>query len=122
MIDRFISPIYLLRINIKTQQAYDNGQVQLLLCLYGTIPISYRGVTYNIPIAVWLPLSFPKHPPIIFVTPTNNMSVRMGKHVDLAGKVYHPMIATWHTRSEVRDKFQLEAGQLFKKKEARKNA
>ncbi|KAI9329005.1 UEV domain-containing protein, partial [Zopfochytrium polystomum] len=79
---------------------HDNGQKQLLFCLYGTIPISFRGSTYNIPIAVWLPYSYPRHPPFCFVTPTATMLVRQGKHVDLSGKVYHPLLSTWHTRPD----------------------
>jgi ESCRT-I complex subunit TSG101 len=90
-----------MRILYSIKTAHDNGQVQLLLCLYGTIPVSYRGATYNIPVAVWITPSYPKHPPIVYVTPTPNMLVKMGKHVDLAGKVYHPMLATWHTRPDV---------------------
>ncbi|KAJ3110731.1 hypothetical protein HDU96_006341, partial [Phlyctochytrium bullatum] len=78
----------------------DNGTTAVLLCLHGTVPITFRGATYNIPVAVWLPFTYPQHPPMAFVTPTATMLVRMSKHVDLAGKVYHPMLALWHTKVE----------------------
>ncbi|KAJ3412686.1 ATP-dependent RNA helicase ddx24 [Chytridiales sp. JEL 0842] len=85
----------------------ETGQPQTLLCLYGTIPVSYRGATYNIPIAVWIPLTYPRHPPMPLVTPTSTMVVRMSKHVDLQGKVYHPMLANWHTQPNERSLSQL---------------
>ncbi|KAJ3215813.1 hypothetical protein HDU67_010306 [Dinochytrium kinnereticum] len=79
---------------------HDNGTNAVLLCLHGTVPVTFRGVTYNIPIAVWIPSSYPAHPPMSYVTPTATMLVRMSKHVDLAGKIYHPMLAVWHTKTE----------------------
>ncbi|KAJ3052527.1 hypothetical protein HDU99_008158, partial [Rhizoclosmatium hyalinum] len=75
---------------------HDTGESVVLLALQGTLPVSFRGVVYNIPVAVWIPLTYPRHPPIAFVTPTANMLVRSGRHVDLAGRVYHPMLANWH--------------------------
>ncbi|KAJ3102821.1 hypothetical protein HDU97_000278 [Phlyctochytrium planicorne] len=81
-------------------EAHDNGTSAVLLCLHGTIPITFRGVTYNIPIAVWVPFTYPLHPPMCYVTPTATMLVRMSKHVDLAGKIYHPTLAVWHSRPD----------------------
>ncbi|RUS14556.1 UEV domain-containing protein [Endogone sp. FLAS-F59071] len=60
---------------------YDNGHTQLLLCLYGTIPITYRSAPYNIPVAFWVPTDYPHFPPIPYVKPTSNMLVRPGKHI-----------------------------------------
>ncbi|KAJ3139403.1 hypothetical protein HK101_003647 [Irineochytrium annulatum] len=79
---------------------HDNGRSEVLLCLHGTVPISFKGVTYNIPVAVWVPQGYPQHPPMAFVTPTATMVVREGKHVDKAGRVYHPVLAGWHTNSQ----------------------
>ncbi|KAJ3070920.1 hypothetical protein HDU98_006056 [Podochytrium sp. JEL0797] len=31
-----------------------------------------------------------------FVTPTQSMLVRPGRHVDQSGRVYHPLLANWH--------------------------
>ncbi|KAI9353730.1 UEV domain-containing protein, partial [Obelidium mucronatum] len=75
---------------------HDSGESLILMALHGTLPVSFRGVVYNIPVAVWVPLTYPRHPPIAFVTPTANMLVRAGRHVDLAGRVYHPILANWH--------------------------
>ncbi|RUS33394.1 UEV domain-containing protein, partial [Jimgerdemannia flammicorona] len=75
--------------------AYDNGHTQLLLCLYGTIPITYRSSPYNIPVAFWVPSEYPHFPPIPYVKPTSNMLVRPGKYVDVSGLCYHPYRASW---------------------------
>ncbi|KAI9263185.1 UEV domain-containing protein [Phascolomyces articulosus] len=76
---------------------YNDGNTQLLLCLYGTIPITYRSIPYNIPVAFWIPSEYPNHPPIPFVKPTANMLVREGKHVDKSGLCYHPYRSSWQT-------------------------
>ncbi|KAI9488515.1 UEV domain-containing protein [Zychaea mexicana] len=76
---------------------YNDGKTQLLLCLYGTIPITYRSIPYNIPVAFWIPSEYPQHPPIPFVKPTANMLVREGKHVDKSGLCYHPYRSSWQT-------------------------
>ncbi|KAG2175644.1 hypothetical protein INT43_001291, partial [Umbelopsis isabellina] len=74
---------------------YDHGDTQLLLCLYGTTPITYRSSPYNIPVAMWIPTDYPTHPPIFYVKPTSNMLVRPGMHVDVSGLCYHPYLASW---------------------------
>ncbi|KAI9090083.1 UEV domain-containing protein [Phlyctochytrium arcticum] len=79
---------------------HEDGRTVVLLCLHGTIPIKFRNVTYNIPIAIWVPYSYPSQPPICFVSPTTSMLVRASKHVDLSGKIYHPYLAYWHMNSE----------------------
>ncbi|KAF9909475.1 hypothetical protein BX616_011152 [Lobosporangium transversale] len=79
---------------------HDNGRSQLLLSLVGTIPIVYQSATYNIPVAFWLPTSYPSVAPIVFVTPTALMLVRAGKHVDISGRCYHPYLAYWSNKSD----------------------
>lgn len=75
--------------------AYDHGDTQLLLCLYGTTPITYRSSPYNIPVAIWIPNDYPLSPPIFYVKPTSNMLVRPGINVDVSGFCYHSYLATW---------------------------
>ncbi|KAG0004210.1 hypothetical protein BGZ79_009959 [Entomortierella chlamydospora] len=79
---------------------HDNGRSQLLLSLIGTIPIVYQSATYNIPVALWLPTSYPSVAPIIFVTPTAQMLVKAGKYVDISGRCYHPYLAYWSNKSD----------------------
>ena len=69
--------------------------------LVGTIPITYRNATYNIPIAVRVLPQYPQRAPDIFVTPTPNMVVKPSQHVDERGRVYHPNLAYWASRPDV---------------------
>lgn len=81
---------------------HENGKSELLVHIFGTIPVIFRGATYNIPISIWVPHQYPKHPPIVFVTPAKDMAIRPGNHVDLSGKCYHPYLANWVNYSDVR--------------------
>ncbi|KAJ5459553.1 uncharacterized protein N7458_001105 [Penicillium daleae] len=74
---------------------YENGFSALLLHLVGTLPVDFRGTTYRFPIALWIPNTYPREPPIIYVTPTQDMAVRVGQHVTLEGRVYHHYLAHW---------------------------
>ncbi|KAK0546559.1 Suppressor protein stp22 of temperature-sensitive alpha-factor receptor and arginine permease [Tilletia horrida] len=71
---------------------HDDGRSQLLLEIHGTIPITYKGATYHIPISLWIPHAYPQAQPIVYVTPTAQMLVRKGKHVDPSGRVMHPYL------------------------------
>ncbi|GFG02510.1 tumor susceptibility gene 101 protein [Aspergillus udagawae] len=74
---------------------YETGFSALLLHLTGTIPVSFRGTVYKFPIALWIPNTYPREPPMVYVTPTPDMAVRVGQHVTLEGKVYHHYLAHW---------------------------
>lgn len=77
------------------QKASNDGHTQLLLCLHGTIPITYRSIPYNIPVAFWIPKEYPKSSPIPYVKPTANMLIREGRHVDISGMCYHHYRSSW---------------------------
>ncbi|KAL5048619.1 hypothetical protein BDW71DRAFT_177131 [Aspergillus fruticulosus] len=74
---------------------YENGFSALLLQLSGTLPVTFRGKVYKFPIALWLPNTYPRDPPIVYVKPTQDMVVRVGQHVTLEGRVYHHYLAHW---------------------------
>ncbi|RYP45584.1 hypothetical protein DL768_008099 [Monosporascus sp. mg162] len=74
---------------------FDNGISALLLHLSGTIPVVFRGTTYRFPISIWVPHAYPREAPLAYVTPTENMMVRPGQHVDPQGRIYHPYLAAW---------------------------
>ncbi|OKL63266.1 hypothetical protein UA08_01686 [Talaromyces atroroseus] len=74
----------------------ENGTPSLLLHLAGTLPVSFRGAVYNIPIDTWVPTAYPLEAPIVYVSPTPDMLVRSGQHVTLEGRVYHHYLAHWH--------------------------
>ncbi|OAL49086.1 UEV-domain-containing protein [Pyrenochaeta sp. DS3sAY3a] len=74
---------------------YENGASALLLLISGTLPVTFRGATYGFPVAIWVPHSYPREPPIVYVTPSQDMVVRPGQHVSGDGRVYHPYLAQW---------------------------
>ncbi|CED82308.1 Vacuolar sorting protein/ubiquitin receptor VPS23 [Phaffia rhodozyma] len=75
-------------LKIKTDQfTYDDGRTLLLLCLHGTLPITYSKAKYNVPLNIWFPIEYPSLPPIVYVVPTSFMLVRKGRGVDLDGRV-----------------------------------
>jgi ESCRT-I complex subunit TSG101 len=73
----------------------NNGQATKLICLDGTIPINSMGTTYNIPVRVWLRPDYPSRPPICYVRPTQNMSIRVSRHVDKSGLIYLRYLREW---------------------------
>nr|XP_009480397.1 PREDICTED: tumor susceptibility gene 101 protein [Pelecanus crispus] len=74
---------------------FNDGSSRELMSLSGTIPVPYRGNTYNIPICLWLLDTYPFNPPICFVKPTSSMTIKTGKHVDANGKIYLPYLHEW---------------------------
>lgn len=88
--------------------AHEDGRPQLLIHLSGTLPVVFRGATYNIPLTIWLPHEYPKKPPIVFVTPAKDMLIRPGNHVDPSGRCYHPYLANWINYSDVCLRFTLD--------------
>lgn len=86
-------PTLIPRIDVYTS---DKGHSQKLVMLRGTIPIAYRGATYNIPVQVVVMSYHPSGPPIMYVKPTANMEVKpRHDHVDRSGLVYMPYLANW---------------------------
>ena len=74
---------------------FDNGEEKSLLNLNGTIPISYRGNTYNIPVCFWVLVDYPRSAPMAFVRPTQDMQIKASDNVDHNGKVSLPYIQEW---------------------------
>lgn len=70
--------------------------------------MTYCGVTYHIPIEMFLPPLYPARPPIVFVRPTATMSIKAShKHVGQDGMVYMPYLFFW--KSETHDLTELAA-------------
>jgi len=67
----------------------------------GVIPVTYRNVTYNIPIGVWVMYDYPLSPPDFIVMPTENMKIVVGKHVTADGKIVHPYLDTFNSKPQV---------------------
>ncbi|GAB2238117.1 hypothetical protein Droror1_Dr00016019 [Drosera rotundifolia] len=67
-----------------------------LLSISGTIPVPYYGVTYNIPILIYLTEAYPMDPPRVCLNPTRDMVIK-GSHpnVDDSGIVWVPCLQNW---------------------------
>ncbi|XP_033627442.1 tumor susceptibility gene 101 protein-like [Asterias rubens] len=74
---------------------FNDGQNKNLLCIDGTIPVYYKGISYNIPICIWVMDTHPYNPPLCFVKPTKEMMIKPSKFVDPNGKVYLPYLHDW---------------------------
>jgi len=76
----------------------NDGSSLRMLVLDGTLPITFKGAVYHIPINIWLNNNYPLTPPLCYVVPTLNMSIRpKHKHVDPAGMCYLPYLNQWRS-------------------------
>ncbi|XP_053576642.1 ubiquitin-conjugating enzyme E2 variant 3 isoform X1 [Bombina bombina] len=81
---------------------FKDGSQKDLLNLTGTIPMKFQGNLYNIPICLWILDSHPFAPPLCFLKPTENMGIRVGKHIDVEGRIYLLYLQNWsHPKSTV---------------------
>lgn len=90
--------------NLVAQQelyTFPNGVSQEMVVLSGTIPVSYKRSTYNIPVAFYLPVDFPMSGPICYVKPTADMMIKQSQNIDGSGRVYFPYLSDW--RHDVSD-------------------
>ena len=52
--------------------------------------------------AFWITKEYPKHPPISYVVPTNDMLVKPGKYIDVSGRCKTEYTQNWERKDEVR--------------------
>ncbi|KAK8671428.1 hypothetical protein V6N13_038024 [Hibiscus sabdariffa] len=75
---------------------HNDGRTVNLLQADGTIPMPFQGVTYNIPVIIWLIESYPRYPPVVYVNPTRDMIIkRPHPHVSPSGLVSIPYLQNW---------------------------
>ncbi|GAB2286975.1 hypothetical protein Dimus_021363 [Dionaea muscipula] len=75
---------------------HNDGRSVNLLQADGTLPTPYHGVTYNIPLRVWLLDSYPRLPPCVYLNPTRDMLIkRPHPHADPSGLVSLPYLHSW---------------------------
>ncbi|EJD06016.1 UEV-domain-containing protein [Fomitiporia mediterranea MF3/22] len=79
---------------------FDDGRTQLLLCVHGLLPISFRNASYNIPVALWVLLSYPAEAPLVYVVPTSDMLVKPSPQVDHSGKCNIDYTSQWPRKPE----------------------
>ncbi|XP_064490232.1 tumor susceptibility gene 101 protein-like [Ornithodoros turicata] len=75
---------------------FNDGTKKELFCLDGTIPVTYKGSTYNIPVCVWLLETHPYNSPMCYVKPTAYMQIKVSRHVDHTGRVFLPYLHEWN--------------------------
>lgn len=72
-----------------------------------------QGAKYNIPLLIWLPDRYPNQAPLVYVTPTSNMIVKIGhSFVDPSGLVRSPYLGHWMPNSDLSSTCQ-EMAMLF---------
>lgn len=74
---------------------FDDGEEKTLVNVNGTIPINYKGNTYNIPVCFWLLSDYPSAAPMAYVKPTRDMQIKASTSVDLNGKIFIPYLEEW---------------------------
>ncbi|XP_031267586.1 protein ELC-like [Pistacia vera] len=75
---------------------HNDGRSVNLLQAEGTIPMPFQGVTYNIPVIIWLMESYPRNPPCVYVNPTRDMVIkRPHPNVNPSGLVSVPYLQNW---------------------------
>lgn len=83
------------------ENVYVNEETQkqtAILCLTGTIPVSYKGSSYNIPIMIQILHAHPHKAPLVYVRPTSTMVIKPSRHVDDKGRVYLPFLTEWENQ------------------------
>lgn len=75
---------------------FPNGVCKDLVCLDGTIPVTFREATYNIPVGIFISDNHPIEAPICYVRPTKDMTIKTSRHVDGSGRVYLPYLSAWN--------------------------
>ncbi|KAI1733303.1 UEV domain-containing protein [Ditylenchus destructor] len=78
-----------------TNHAFPDGQTRLCCSLEGTIPVLYKGNTYNIPVALYLMDNHPYTGPFCYVRPTATMQVRVSNNVAEDGRIFLPYLTEW---------------------------
>jgi hypothetical protein len=75
-----------------------------VICLQGTVKITYQKHDYNIPVKAVFPRGYPREPPKVYVTPAEGMVIKVGKYVSAEGLFIHPLFKTWNpSRSTFRE-------------------
>ncbi|XP_046870023.1 tumor susceptibility gene 101 protein [Hypomesus transpacificus] len=81
---------------------FNDGSVRDLMSLTGTIPVTFNGQKYNIPVQLWLEESYPGSAPMCYVKPTQEMMIVRSRHINSNGEVLLPYLEEWkHTECDL---------------------
>lgn len=75
---------------------FPTGVTKELICLDGTIPVTFRDASYNIPVGILISDNHPFEAPLCYVRPTKDMTIKSSRHVDGSGRVYLPYLSEWN--------------------------
>lgn len=83
-------------LNFKTEPfVFNDGSRKDLVNLQGTVPVNFKGNVYHIPICIWVMDTHPNNAPMCYVTPTQDMNIKVSNFVDHNGKIYLPYLHEW---------------------------
>lgn len=95
---------------------FPTGLSKELVCLDGTIPVTFRDATYNIPVGIFISDNHPFEAPLCYVRPTRDMTIKTSLHVDGSGRVYLPYLSAWNMNTSdilsTIQVMQIEFGQM----------
>ncbi|XP_056273628.1 tumor susceptibility gene 101 protein isoform X2 [Pseudoliparis swirei] len=74
---------------------YNDGTIKNLMSLTGTIPVPFKGKTYNIPVCLWIEESYPHTAPICYVRPSCERIVLSGKYISSNYEILLPYLEEW---------------------------
>ena len=75
----------------------------LLMVLFGTIPVPFKNSWYNIPVEFVLPKLFPLNSPAVRVVPTDQMQIHSNNNVNADGRVTMPYLKAWSRESTLKE-------------------
>eukprot|EP00002_Diphylleia_rotans_P011516 TRINITY_DN2274_c0_g1_i4.p1 TRINITY_DN2274_c0_g1~~TRINITY_DN2274_c0_g1_i4.p1 ORF type:complete len:475 (-),score=83.69 TRINITY_DN2274_c0_g1_i4:316-1740(-) len=82
--------------------AKQNPRPQNIVSLTGVVPISNKGKTYYIPVEIYLPETFPRAPPVLYLRPTPDMMYNeKNKMIQPDGQFTCPELENWNSSSNL---------------------
>jgi len=85
-----------LKPDIVLMQLFPNESPKYYLSLIGTVPITYSGKQYNIPVGLHFLDNHPYSGPHCYVKPTPTMRIKSTKHVNENGRIFLPYLTEWN--------------------------
>ncbi|XP_056138565.1 tumor susceptibility gene 101 protein [Lampris incognitus] len=80
---------------VMDEHVFNDGTAKRLMSLSGTIPASFHGKIYNIPVCLWLEENYPETAPICYVNPTQEMMFIRGNYITANGEIMLPYLQEW---------------------------
>eukprot|EP00056_Hartaetosiga_gracilis_P018215 m.10098 g.10098 ORF g.10098 m.10098 type:complete len:355 (-) comp6509_c0_seq1:78-1142(-) len=76
---------------------FNDGRQERMICLKGTVNMYFRGETYNAPVKIFLPKTFPNSSPFVYIDPARNMRVSdKVANYRFDGLVMHEYLDRWN--------------------------